>query len=430
MLLRSPERLPHPHPTHPPADPAPYRRAPRLSVMTIDVQPRGPSKPVVSEPRRLLARLQGAEPGPTLVCIGSLHGNEPAGYWALERVIATLEAARRDTGFELVRGCFMALAGNLQALREGRRYLDHDLNRGWLPERIEELQRRAPRTAEEREVIELVECANRARNEARGPLVLLDLHSTSGDSPPFVNVADRLAYRSFARHFQSPVVLGIDDYLNGTLLEWFDRSGFLGVVFEGGRHDAPASIDHNEAAVWIALDRLGLLGRDAARHPMLGEPLERAPALLRAASRGLPRMLEIQHRYEIANGTPFRMAPGFKSFQPLKANTLLAYEAGREVRAGSRGRLLMPLYQPQGDDGFFVMRTYSASRRILSWLARRSGLASVLRWLPGITGVADEPGTLAVENRWRRGASQTLLRLFGYHAVSTDAGRWRLRQRI
>lgn len=399
------------------------------------------------QPRRLLASIEGAAPGPTLICIGSLHGNEPAGYWALERVVATLEAARRDHGFQLERGALVALAGNLAALSEGRRFLDHDLNRGWSPDRIEELHHRPPATAEEREVRELVECIENARSKARGEVMFLDLHTTSGDSPPFISVADRLAYRRFALHFQAPVILGMEDCLDGTLLEWIDRLGFFGAVFEGGQHEAATSIDHNEAAVWIALYHLGLLG-DASvlRDPMLGEPVKRSQRVLAKASEGLPKMLEIRYRHELNGQNSFRMAPGFRSFQTIKAGTLLAYDGKKEVRSEQSGRLLMPLYQPQGDDGFFVMRKYGAWHRLASWFSRRSGLSKLLPLLPGVSRVSDASGDtaasdendsgdeaaakLTVDQRWRSGLRQGILRHFGYHAVARNGERWLLRRRI
>ena len=389
-----------------------------------------PDLDLPAEPQRELARLRGPRPGPTLVCIGSLHGNEPAGYCALERVVATLKAATCDTGFELDLGDLVVLIGNRTALSEGRRYVDHDLNRGWSPGRIATLENTGATTAEEAEMAELVESIQRARDEARGPVVLLDLHSTSGDSPPFISVADRLEHRRFALEFQVPVILGIDEYLDGTLLEWIDRLGFLGLVFEGGRHEDPSSVDHNEAAVWIAMRSLGLLGgSEVTAHPILGPTLERAPRTLRAASRGLPRMLEIHYRHELDENRPFRMAPAFRSFQLVEGGTLLAWDGEHEVRCLMSGRLLMPLYQPQGEDGFFVMRPYRLWERGWSSLARRSGLARLLPLLPGIHRVREEAEALLVDLPWRSGKRYRPLRSFGYHFVAEEGRRFRLRRR-
>ena len=51
-----------------------------------------------------------------VVCVCGIHGNEPAGLRAAERVLADLE--RRGAA---LRGDFVAIAGNLGALAAGRR---------------------------------------------------------------------------------------------------------------------------------------------------------------------------------------------------------------------------------------------------------------------------------------------------------------------
>ena len=41
---------------------------------------------------RVLGRIRGASEGPTLIFVAGLHGNEPAGVQALQRVFPELEA--------------------------------------------------------------------------------------------------------------------------------------------------------------------------------------------------------------------------------------------------------------------------------------------------------------------------------------------------
>ena len=36
---------------------------------------------------RVLGRVRGARSGPTLLCVGGMHGNEPAGVYALQSVL-------------------------------------------------------------------------------------------------------------------------------------------------------------------------------------------------------------------------------------------------------------------------------------------------------------------------------------------------------
>jgi succinylglutamate desuccinylase len=271
----------------------------------------------------------------------------------LSRVIEELDHwAQR--GPVLARGDFYALAGNLEALRTEQRFVERDLNRGWTAERMEALRLDGPRGAEDREMLALQDSLDHARSAARGDLFLLDLHTTSGDSPPFASILGAPQLHRFAFRFQVPVVLGIEENLDGTLIEWAEHHGYRGAVFEGGRHLDAASTDHDEAAVWIALSTLGLLG-DLGAWPEAQRRLDWAHTSLRAASGELPPMFEISYRHPIRPDTSFHMVPGLRSFQQVELGELLAYEDGREIRAETAGRILMPLYQAQGDDGFFLV---------------------------------------------------------------------------
>src|SRR6185295_11422853 len=80
---------------------------------------------------RTIDRLRGDADGPTLIIVGGMHGNEPAG---VEAARVVLERVRR-AGCE-VRGELVALRGNVRALLARRRYLSRDLNRLWTPDRV------------------------------------------------------------------------------------------------------------------------------------------------------------------------------------------------------------------------------------------------------------------------------------------------------
>ena len=65
-------------------------------------------------------------------------------------------------------------------------------------------------------------------------------------------------------------------------------------------------------------------------------------------------MVEILHRHVIAAGDGFRMLDGHEGFDTIEPGQLLATDAGGDITAPVGGYLLMPLYQKQGNDGFFV----------------------------------------------------------------------------
>src|SRR5438067_792725 len=86
-------------------------------------------RPAIAALRREIGRIVGAAPGPTLVAIAGIHGNEPAGIEAARRIFARLGPAD-------VRGELVVFAGNLAGLQAGVRYQAKDLNRLWTEERV------------------------------------------------------------------------------------------------------------------------------------------------------------------------------------------------------------------------------------------------------------------------------------------------------
>ena len=213
---------------------------------------------------RVLGRVRGAQPGPTLLCIGGIHGNEPAGVYALQSVLGHLEKMAGE-----MTGDFVALAGNRAALAEGRRYVDRDLNRAWTVDRLEHLRNGGPKDAEDREQMELLDAIEGVVDEARGPVYGVDLHTTSGPGAPFSTFGDTLPNRAFAEHIPAPMILGLEELVRGTLLAFLGAHGFVAVAFESGQHFEPMAVERAEAGIWISIATAKLLPE--SRLPMLGE---------------------------------------------------------------------------------------------------------------------------------------------------------------
>jgi succinylglutamate desuccinylase len=364
---------------------------------------------------RLLGRLTGARPGPTLVAIGGVHGNEPAGVAALLRVIEALSGRQAALSGELV-----ALAGNRQALARGERYLARDLNRSWTAERVEALRRKAaaaPLLAEDREQLELLAALEEAFGRARGRTYVLDLHSTSGEGPPFVVLADSPRSRAFGGALEAPMVLGLEEQLEGTLLSYLVDRGRVTVAFESGQHADPLSVDRAEAAVWRALLAAGLLDRgEAPAAGLLGGGL--APG-----GRRLPRVVRVRYRHALGPEDGFRMRPGYRNFQPVERGERLAHDRRGIVASPESGLILMPLYQEKGDDGFFLVRAVGRVWLGLSALLRRLGADRVVHRLPGVRRHPERAGTYLVDRRVARWYALELFHLLGFRRVGAGDGR-------
>ena len=79
-----------------------------------------------------------------------------------------------------------------------------------------------------------------------------------------------------------------------------------------------------------------------------------------------------------------------------------------------RGRMLMPLYQPQGEDGYFVVREFGLFWLRLSSALRRLGVQRWVHLLPGVRVDRADPSRLIIDRRVARWYALQLLHLLGY----------------
>ena len=351
--------------------------------------------------QREIGRAVGAAPGPTVIVVAGIHGNEPAGVHGARRFFARLGSVSR--------GEVVALAGNLGGIRAGVRYQARDLNRVWTPGRLGELRASGPRDAEDREQLELAAAIDEARARARGPVYMLDIHTTSAAGIPFMLFGDTPRQQRFVGAFPIPAILGLEDQLDGVLSAYWSTRGCITAAVEGGKHDDPATVDSVEAVLWLALAFTGLI--DSGRAEVAS-----AAALLDERRGGLPLLLEVLSRHAIAAGDGFCMEPGFRNIDRAGKGRLLARDRGGEIRAPRDGLIIMPLYQGLGGDGFFWGREVGRLRLAVASALRRLGLARLLGLLPGVARTGSRGFVSSA--RWAG-----LFRLLGYRRLRESGGK-------
>ena len=357
---------------------------------------------------REIGRFDTGRPGPTLLVTGGIHGNEPAGVRAAERVVAALREHEPE-----LRGRFIALRGNLQALVERRRFVSRDLNRGWSRAAIARMQALGAddRSPEDDNQLELLRCFEEVDRTASGPILFVDLHTSSADGPPFLCLADTIDNRRIGLATGVPIILGIEETIAGASLEWFADRGIAGFAVEGGRHDSDEAVDNHEAVLWILLARLGMV-------PAGFVDLAPYRARLRESVGEAPTIVEIIERHAIGPEDGFRMAPGFVNFARVAKGQLLAIDHSGEIRAQQDCHVMLPLYQELGDDGFFLARRV---RVFWLWLAkwlRALGVGALLPLLPGIRRAPDSRDTLLANPRVARWFVVEVFHLLGYRKQS------------
>ena len=359
---------------------------------------------------RVIGEITGEPSKGTVVFFAGLHGNEPAGVFALIQVVDELRASKRT-----VRGTFLALAGNLASLAKAERYAEFDLNRMWTPQRManfETLDERSPDFVSQKALYDEIW---RVLDGKPAPYYFVDLHTTSSETPPFLTINDSLINRTFTQVLPAANILGFEEYLEGPLLNYINALGYVGFGFEGGQHDSVAAIENHRALIYLVLDRASLIeltDSERAQHMdclrKYGQPSERL--------KPLHGFYEIVHRHAVAAGETFRMDAGFTNFQSIKKGERLAVHGGRAVFAPRSGQIFMPLYQDQGDDGFFIVRPIPSFFLQLSARLRRWHVARGLRILPGVSWHDEEEGALSVDPKVARFLAKEFFHLFGYRS--------------
>ncbi|NJB87003.1 succinylglutamate desuccinylase [Lewinella marina] len=316
-----------------------------------------PNEPLGESPR-VIGHYVGEEPGPLVVAIGGIHGNEPAGVAALEQLFDLLrEEPLVNPGFTF-RGELLALRGNLEALRLGKRYVDTDLNRIWRPV-VRGTDDSYP-NVEARELDGMLAAIDNALVDSSvQEIVLLDLHTTTATGGVFAITGDDAPSLSLAAELGVPVVKGMLSGLQGTTLSYF-RSGQYdlerpcrAVTFEAGAHTEAESVDRALAATVNLLRSVGCVRtEDVSTHH---------EETLRAANPGVPPLLELVYVHRLEPDHGFVMRPGYSNFTPVKEGTILGEDHNGPIGAPCSGYVLMPLYQEQGGEGFFIVQRYDSS---------------------------------------------------------------------
>lgn len=372
------------------------------------------TQPELGLTEREVGRIVGHAAGPTLVVVAGIHGNEAAGIFAARRVLARLRSAELPLKGELV-----ILAGNLAALKMGKRYQVKDLNRQWTEARVAKLMAHGgqdtQRDAEDQEQVELLGAIDDAIARSRGRVHLADFHTTSAHGIPFVLFGDTIAQRQFVRAFPLPIIVGLEEQLDGALSEYWTRHGCVTFACEGGQHHDPSSVDNLEAVLYLALSTAGII--PAGSLPELA----RSYALLRERRGDLPPFLEVVSRHAISEADAFKMEPGFKNLNPASEGQLLAHDVRGEIRAPKDGLVILPLYQGLGNDGFFWGRAVSGVRLRTAEILRRLHVDRLLGLLPGVAKDPLNPSRFIVREV-ARNYPRDMFHAFGYRRVRTREG--------
>jgi predicted deacylase len=194
---------------------------------------------------------ESGRPGPHVVLLSLMHGNEFAGAIVLDRLLRhDLMPARGKLSFVFV---------NLAAFQKfdpqtptWSRFIDEDINRLW-EEPILSSPRHSVELDRARELRPLIDQAD----------VILDLHSMLWPSDPLILCGPTARGRTLGQGMGwPPLVVADTGHANGARLidyVWLSRSDATAVLVEAGQHWRPETVEATAASVSGLLWYLGLV---------------------------------------------------------------------------------------------------------------------------------------------------------------------------
>jgi succinylglutamate desuccinylase len=305
---------------------------------------------------RLIGRYEGSSGETLVLALGALHGNEPAGVLAMNNLLNMLKDEPINNPNFQFSGRIVGFLGNVQAFKHQTRFLKKDLNRQFSPENIQFLRaqvaQKQPLGFEDAEILELLDAIDAEIADYKPKrLVFVDLHTTSAEGDIFSIVGEDPNARALAVSLNAPVVLGLVNGIGGTTLHYFNSARFglptTAISFEAGQHTDTISVQRAIAFLVSVLREVGCVQPHDIE--------SRHDEILRNYSKNLPKVLRLLAVHKVLPTDQFQMEKGYVNFQKVYKGEILAHDKNGAHRCPSDGRILMPLYQAQGSDGYFLV---------------------------------------------------------------------------
>lgn len=298
---------------------------------------------------RVIALYEGHLPGPLIIAVSAIHGNEPSGITAISTLHQMLIAeSDKDPDFRY-HGTFAGVIANTKASREHKRYIDSDMNRIWSSPINDSDSEHRERMELEKTITDLI---NKYGN---GMVVIMDLHTTSSPRGIFAVPTTNEASKAIALGLHCPIISNMTNYIHGAMIQYYEgkhigNNEIISVAFEAGRHDDEESPSRAIAAMVNCMRTIGSVNEVHVE--------SKHDEVLKAYANGLPELCRITYIHHIEEGHLWEMQPDISGFQTITKGQLLAHYDGEPVYSPQDGLILMPLYQKQGKEGFFIVEAF------------------------------------------------------------------------
>ena len=278
-------------------------------------------------------QVSGSRPGPRLVVLGGVHGDEKTGIEVVKELHAMFQLEKE----RLSEGTLTLVLGNEEAIGINKRGTSpaHNLNRMFTDHHLS-----GP-------VLDFYE--SRRAHELASILqsvdISIDIHSTSVPGRPFLPCAFTARHEKIYRWFDADLVLTDPDFILGgeraTTDEYVDSCGGTGICFETGFAGDTSRLPVVLESILNILADQHMISPPRSRTPP--EPAYKVYQLTR-------KILLTDEGFHYAGTFP-------EPFQKVKKGEIIGYHGKRAERAGQEGVIAFPKAPEQwhvGHDLFFL----------------------------------------------------------------------------
>ncbi len=263
--------------------------------------------------------VSGNEPGKILTVIGGTHGNELTGV----KVVLELRGIILSHILKIDKGKFNLILGNPPAIAIGQKrssIYTQDLNRSYPTDLLTTQPNGNFEDARARLIAPFLIESD----------VVIDLHSTTNPSEPFLSCLDSRKHEEVYRWFTCDKVLTDPDFVTGgksvTTDEFTEAHGGIGICYETGEARDTSRVDEVTENIINLMTDLKLVDREAKSPPDINRQIFKLTESIIVTSEG----------FKFAEGW------GNRSWETFDEGDVIAYHGEKPLMMKHKGVLLFP----------------------------------------------------------------------------------------
>jgi len=143
-----------------------------------------------------------------------------------------------------------------------------------------------------------------------------------------------------------PIITKLFSKVKGSFSQYYNSKNISTIVFEGGAIGDPASIYNHEMGIFRILEKIKIIKKEDVPD-FIGKKI---------TTNNDNNTYKVKYIHQISENDNFLMKPNVTNFQVIKKGEILGYDNNGDVLSPFDGKILMPLYQEQGNEGFYIIQ--------------------------------------------------------------------------